>query len=207
MPKQQTLRHFKAALFETLSHRTRMQLLLQLAEGEKEVRDLMQASPSDDEVQTGKHLATLVGNRIVQRRTEGGQAFYSLTDPALGKVVRMMAVNDAWPMALSHPIRIEILEMLQEEDVTHSEIVRRLSREDQPQAPLHLDKLLSTTLVTRRSSGPQAVYTVNRDIVPKVLKLLREYFENHLAEAILMVNRVSYQHIQEEAEHLRQHPH
>lgn len=203
MPKQQTLRHFKAALFETLSHSRRIELLNQLAEGEKELRELVQSSRPNDELQASQHLATLVGNRIVQRRMNGKQTFYALSDPSLGQVVQLLAINDAWPTALAHPIRIEILELLQNHDRAENEIISRLSRDDQPQALHHLEMLVSTTIVTRLNAGQQAVYTVNREIVPRVLQLLREYFENHLAEAILMVNRVSFQHIQEESEHLK----
>lgn len=204
MPKRRALRQFKAALFETLSHPRRIELLLRLAEGEKEMLDLIDASSeAASQSETSQHIAVLVGNRILRRRVAGERVFYSLNDPSLGQVIQLIAGNEAWPVALAHPSRIEILEMLSERDHSQMEIIRHMEAEDRPQALHHLEILVTTQMVTRRDNGSDIVYSLDRNRVPEVLRLLREYFESHLVEALLMVSQMSFQHIHEEAEQLK----
>lgn len=203
MPKQRTLRHFKAALFETLSHTQRLALVLQLASGEKDAADLLSLSEGEVDPRTSEHLAVLVGNRIIQRRSDGGRAFYSLTDKRLGTVAQLIAGNEAWPTILAHPIRIEILELLENHNRSQSDLIGRMGREERREAVHHVEVLVSTQLVTRRVIDQDVVYGLDGEMVPQVLRLLREYFEDHLTEALLMVNKVSYQHLQEETANLK----
>jgi ArsR family transcriptional regulator len=86
----ETLRRFKAGVFQALSNPTRIAIIELLRdEGEVPVSriheqlDLEQANVS-------QHLAVLRSKQMVVGRKEGNQVFYSLRDPILGKVLDLM---------------------------------------------------------------------------------------------------------------------
>jgi len=80
-----SLRRFKAGVFQALGHPTRI-AIIELLRDEREVPvsriyeklDLEQANVS-------QHLAVLRSKQIVTGRKEGNQVFYSLRDAVLGK--------------------------------------------------------------------------------------------------------------------------
>jgi DNA-binding transcriptional ArsR family regulator len=85
-----SLRRFKAGVFQALAHPTRVAIVELLRdEGEVPVStiyerlDLEQANAS-------QHLAVLRSKQIVIGRKDGNQVFYSLRDRILGKVLDLM---------------------------------------------------------------------------------------------------------------------
>ena len=80
--------------------------------------------------------------------------------------------------ALSHPVRIEILSLLSNENLTVSEITARLNR---PQANIsqHLALLREVNLVESTRDGMSVEYRLSAPIVKDLLALL-----NQLAEGI-----------------------
>jgi len=84
-----SLRQFKAEIFQALGHSTRIAILDQLREGELTVGafverlDLEQANLS-------QHLAILRARQIVGTRKAGNQVFYSVRDPLIFKMLDLM---------------------------------------------------------------------------------------------------------------------
>ena len=107
-----SLRRFKAGVFQALAHPTRI-ALVELLRDEREVPvsrlyerlDLEQANVS-------QHLAVLRSRQIVVGRKDGNQVFYSLRDPILGKVLDLM--REYFQAHLSEAL--ELLEDMQTED-------------------------------------------------------------------------------------------
>ena len=107
-----SLRRFKAGVFQALAHPTRI-ALVELLRDEREVPvsrlyerlDLEQANVS-------QHLAVLRSRQIVLGRKDGNQVFYSLRDPILGKVLDLM--REYFQAHLSEAL--ELLEDMQTED-------------------------------------------------------------------------------------------
>lgn len=203
MPKQRALRQFKAALFETVSHPVRIALMKQLRAGEMEAQGLIESLGQVTESEAADHLSVLVGNRILTRRVEDGRIYFRINDPSLGAVVDLIHEGAAWPVALAHAVRVEILEFLAEGDYELGQLIAKVNREDRAEAAQHLQTLVSTGLVIRRMEGRRTFYSLAGDVVPQVLKLLREYFEAHLVESLLLVSQMSFQHIHDEAEQLK----
>jgi DNA-binding transcriptional ArsR family regulator len=88
---------------------------------------------------------------------------------------------------LAHPTRIAVVELLSEEgEVSVSRIYEQLGVE-QANASQHLAVLRSRQIVTGRKDGNQVLYSLRDPILGKVLKLLRQYFETHLNEALEML--------------------
>jgi DNA-binding transcriptional ArsR family regulator len=87
---QDSLRRFKAGVFQALAHPTRI-AIIELLRDEREVPvsrinerlDLEQANVS-------QHLAVLRSRDLVIARKDGNQVFYSLRDPILGRVLDLM---------------------------------------------------------------------------------------------------------------------
>src|SRR5262245_25417404 len=87
---QDSLRRFKAGIFQALAHPTRIAIVELLRdEGEVPVSriyerlDLEQANAS-------QHLAVLRSKQIVVGRKDGNQVFYSLRDRIIGRVLDLM---------------------------------------------------------------------------------------------------------------------
>ena len=84
-----TLRQFKASVFQALAHPTRIAIVEILREGELtagniiEKLDLEQANAS-------QHLAVLRTKYILVSRKEGNQVYYSVRDPLLIEVLDVM---------------------------------------------------------------------------------------------------------------------
>src|SRR5438874_7408623 len=109
---QNSLRRFKAGVFQALAHPTRI-AIVELLRDEKEVPvsgiyerlGLEQANAS-------QHLAVLRAKQIVVGRKDGNQVFYSLRDPILGKVLNLM--RRCFQTHLN--VALEILKDLETED-------------------------------------------------------------------------------------------
>ncbi len=203
MPKKRALRQFKAALFETLSHPIRIAIMKRLLAGELEAHALISSLGEVEEAYAADHVSVLVGNRIVTRRIEHGKIYYAISDPSLGAVVDLIQDGAAWPVALAYAVRIEILEFLLTGEVEQEQLIARIEREDRPEALHHLQALVDIRLVSRRVERQRVLYSLSSDLVPRVLKLLKDYFETHLVESLLLVSQMSFQHIKEEAQQLK----
>ena len=85
-----SLRRFKAGVFQALAHPTRIALVELLRdEGEVPVSRLYERLDLE-QANVSQHLAVLRSRQIVVGRKDGNQVFYSLRDPILGKVLDLM---------------------------------------------------------------------------------------------------------------------
>ena len=80
------LRHFKAELFKTLSHASRIRILDALRNGEMTVGDI-QDELKMEQSSVSQHLAILRSRDFVHSRREGTSVFYSVSDPAIWKLL------------------------------------------------------------------------------------------------------------------------
>ena len=107
-----SLRRFKAGVFQALAHPTRIALVEQLRdEGEVPVSRLYERLDLE-QANVSQHLAVLRSRQIVVGRKDGNQVFYSLRDPILGKVLDLM--REYFQAHLSEAL--ELLEDMQTED-------------------------------------------------------------------------------------------
>ncbi|MCX7700009.1 MAG: metalloregulator ArsR/SmtB family transcription factor [Gemmataceae bacterium] len=86
---QESLRRFKAGIFQALAHPTRIAILEQLKERELSVSELCERLALE-QANASQHLAVLRHRNIVLPRKEGNQVHYSLRDPILGQVLDLM---------------------------------------------------------------------------------------------------------------------
>jgi DNA-binding transcriptional ArsR family regulator len=105
-----SMRRFKAGIFQALAHPTRVAFVEFLQQGELSVGQLCD-KVGIEQANASQHLAVLRHKHIVQTRKEGNQAYYSLRDRLLGKVLEAMR-----EFFLSHIN--EALQMLREERQT-----------------------------------------------------------------------------------------
>jgi ArsR family transcriptional regulator len=86
----ETLRRFKAGIFQALAHPTRIAIIELLRdEGEVPVSQIYERLGLE-QANVSQHLAVLRSKQIVVGRKDGNQVFYSLRDPILGKVLDLM---------------------------------------------------------------------------------------------------------------------
>jgi DNA-binding transcriptional ArsR family regulator len=86
---QDTLRKFKAEIFQALAHPTRIAVLEALRDEEQSAGALADAV-GVEQANLSQHLAVLRNNRIVVSRKAGNQVFYSVRDPLLIDVLDLM---------------------------------------------------------------------------------------------------------------------
>lgn len=87
---QESLRRFKAGVFQALAHPTRIAIIELLRdEGEVPVSGIYERL-SLEQANASQHLAVLRAKQIVVGRKDGNQVFYSLRDPILGKILDLM---------------------------------------------------------------------------------------------------------------------
>src|SRR6266851_6037734 len=85
-----SLRRFKAGIFQALAHPTRIAIVELLRdEGEVPVARIYEQLGLE-QANASRHLAVLRSKQIVIGRKNGNQVFYSLRDPILGKVLDLM---------------------------------------------------------------------------------------------------------------------
>jgi DNA-binding transcriptional ArsR family regulator len=85
----QSLRQFKAEIFQALGHPTRVAIVEYLREGEISVSQLCERV-GIEQANASQHLAVLRSKHIVETRKEGNQIFYRLRDPLVGDMLEMM---------------------------------------------------------------------------------------------------------------------
>jgi ArsR family transcriptional regulator len=84
-----SMRQFKAGIFQALGHPTRVAIAEYLSHGEMSVGQLCE-KVGVEQANASQHLAVLRGKHIVETRKEGNQIFYRLRDPLLGEVLEKM---------------------------------------------------------------------------------------------------------------------
>jgi DNA-binding transcriptional ArsR family regulator len=85
----QSLRQFKAEVFQALGHPTRVAIVEYLRYGEMSVGRLCE-KVGVEQANASQHLAVLRNKHLVETRKEGNQIFYRLRDPLLGDVLELM---------------------------------------------------------------------------------------------------------------------
>lgn len=85
----QSLRQFKAEIFQALGHPTRVALVELLKDGEISVGQLSERLGLE-QANASQHLAVLRTKHIVDTRKEGNQIFYRLRNPLVGDMLEMM---------------------------------------------------------------------------------------------------------------------
>jgi len=86
---QETLRTYKASIFQALSHPTRSAILEVLRAGELSARTI-QEKLGIEQANLSQHLAILRSRQIVVNRKDGNQVFYSIRNPVLVEVLDIM---------------------------------------------------------------------------------------------------------------------
>ena len=86
---QDSLRRFKADIFQALAHPTRLAIIENLEQGELSAGEL-QEKLSVEQANLSQHLAVLRAKQLVVNRKAGNQVFYSVRDPIILKVLALM---------------------------------------------------------------------------------------------------------------------
>lgn len=84
-----SLRRFKADIFQALANPTRIAILELLANGELSAGELIEHLGME-QANISQHLAVLRSRQIVVNRKSGNQVFYSVRDPILLEVLALM---------------------------------------------------------------------------------------------------------------------
>jgi DNA-binding transcriptional ArsR family regulator len=81
-----------AKRFRILGVPLRLQILHELAGGERTVGELVEATEST-QPNVSKHLNTLLSHRLVRRDQRGNSAYYSVADPAVFDLCEIVCGN------------------------------------------------------------------------------------------------------------------
>ena len=81
-----------ATRFRILVVPLRLAILNQLADGERTVTALVEATGST-QPNVSKHLTTLLAHRLVKREKRGNSAYYSVADPAVFELCEIVCGN------------------------------------------------------------------------------------------------------------------
>lgn len=84
-----TLRRFKADIFQALAHPTRIAIIELLEGGELSAGDLI-AKLGMEQANVSQHLGVLRAKQLVVNRKAGNQVFYSVRDPIIIEVLALM---------------------------------------------------------------------------------------------------------------------
>jgi ArsR family transcriptional regulator len=87
---QDSLRRFKAGIFQALDHPTRIAIVELLRDEGKVPVSRIYAQLGLEQANASQHLAVLRARQIVIGRKDGNQVFYALRHPILGKVLNLM---------------------------------------------------------------------------------------------------------------------
>jgi DNA-binding transcriptional ArsR family regulator len=85
----ETLRQFKASIFQALAHSTRIAIIEVLRDGELPAGVIIERL-GIEQANASQHLSILRLKHIVTSRKEGNQVFYSVRDPLLIEVLDIM---------------------------------------------------------------------------------------------------------------------
>ena len=85
----ESMRRFKAGVFQALAHPTRIAIIEQLSVGEMSVGRLCEKI-GIEQANASQHLAVLRNKHLVETRKEGNQIVYRLRDPALTTILEAL---------------------------------------------------------------------------------------------------------------------
>jgi ArsR family transcriptional regulator len=85
----QSLRQFKADIFQALAHSSRVAIVEYLRYGEMSVGRLCE-KVGIEQANASQHLAVLRNKHIVESRKDGNQILYRLRDPLVGEMLELM---------------------------------------------------------------------------------------------------------------------
>jgi ArsR family transcriptional regulator len=176
-----------------------------MSSGRVEVAAVVEGLTPVERAVAPRHLAVLEANHIVQRDQDGAAIHYSLREPALKIAVDLMSEHSALCMVLAHPIAIEILEHLSGGAMEQEQLIQRIEPEEKRFVLDDLQSLIDGGFIFRKAGLDGVFYEITEARVREVLRILRRYFEEHLAEALAMITKMSYAHLDEASEHLKQH--
>src|SRR5271154_3487297 len=86
---QDSIRRFKADIFQALAHPTRIAILEHLSNAELSAGALIEKLGME-QANVSQHLAVLRAKQLVVNRKVGNQVFYSVRDPIINKVLQLM---------------------------------------------------------------------------------------------------------------------
>ena len=104
----ESMRRFKAGVFQALAHPTRIAIIEQLSVGEMSVGQLCEKI-GIEQANASQHLAVLRNKHLVETRKQGNQIVYRLRDPTLTTILE--ALRKFFLAHLS-----EVLELLRQEE-------------------------------------------------------------------------------------------
>jgi DNA-binding transcriptional ArsR family regulator len=84
-----SLRQFKAAIFQALAHPTRVAIVELLRDHELAAGAIIERLGLE-QANASQHFSVLRARHVLAHRKEGNQVFYSLRDPLLGEVLDIM---------------------------------------------------------------------------------------------------------------------
>jgi ArsR family transcriptional regulator len=84
-----SLRRFKADIFQALAHPTRIAIMELLESGELSAGELLEKL-GIEQANLSQHLAVLRAKQLVVNRKVGNQVFYSVRDPIIIEVLALM---------------------------------------------------------------------------------------------------------------------
>jgi ArsR family transcriptional regulator len=84
-----SMRQYKAGVFQALGHPTRIAIVEVLTQGEMSVNRLCEAV-GVEQSNLSQHLAVLRHKLVVQTRKDGNQIYYSLRDSSFGRVLQLL---------------------------------------------------------------------------------------------------------------------
>ena len=84
-----SLRRFKADIFQALAHPTRVAILELLADGELSAGTLIDKL-NMEQANVSQHLAILRSKQLVTNRKSGNQVFYAVRDPLINQVLALL---------------------------------------------------------------------------------------------------------------------
>ena len=85
----ESLRRFKADIFQALAHPTRIAIIELLVDGELSAGELIEKLGME-QANVSQHLAVLRAKQLVLNRKAGNQVFYSVRDPVIIEVLALM---------------------------------------------------------------------------------------------------------------------
>ncbi|MEK4029653.1 MULTISPECIES: metalloregulator ArsR/SmtB family transcription factor [Bacillaceae] len=92
--------------------------------------------------------------------------------------------------ALSHPLRIRILELLAEGDKNVNEIQAAIGSEGSSVSQ-QLSVLRSKNIVYGTKDGNRVVYSLRDPMIIDLLRIARQIFNNHLINTVSMLDQLS----------------
>lgn len=91
--------------------------------------------------------------------------------------------------ALAHPLRIQILEVLAEGDLSVNEIQSRLGSEGSAVSQ-QLTVLRAKNIVYGTKDGNRVIYSLRDPVIIELLAVAKQIFNNHLVNAITMLDQM-----------------